>query len=50
VAELSCGQMVRDVLIAVAGAVPVDLYNWMGGRIPSTEEIVLRLETEIASA
>ncbi len=42
-AEMSCGQMVRDVQLAVAGRVPVDLYNWMGGRIPTTEEIVRRL-------
>ncbi|MDP3480830.1 MAG: 3-methyl-2-oxobutanoate dehydrogenase subunit VorB [Desulfoprunum sp.] len=50
VAELSNGQMVRDVRLAVAGAVPVDLYNYMGGRIPSTEEIVQRLETDIAAS
>lgn len=49
VAELSNGQMVRDVLLAVQGAVPVDLYNWMGGRIPSTGEIVQRLEKDIAA-
>lgn len=48
VAELSNGQMVRDVRLAVAGRVPVELYNWMGGRIPSTEEIVRRLEDDIA--
>lgn len=47
-AELSCGQMVRDVQLAVAGRVPVELYNWMGGRIPSTEEIVQRLMEDIA--
>ncbi len=49
VAELSNGQMVRDVLLAVQGVVPVDLYNWMGGRIPSTEEIVLRLQKDLAA-
>ncbi len=49
VAELSNGQMVRDVLLAVQGAVPVDLYNWMGGRIPSTDEIVLRLQKDVAA-
>ncbi len=47
VAELSNGQLVRDVQLAVAGLVPVDLYNWMGGRIPSTDEIVRRLEEDI---
>ncbi|MBU1567371.1 MAG: 3-methyl-2-oxobutanoate dehydrogenase subunit VorB [Proteobacteria bacterium] len=49
VAELSNGQMVRDVQLAVQGAVPVDLYNWMGGRIPSTDEIVQRLKKDIAT-
>lgn len=48
VAELSSGQLVRDVQLAVAGAVPVALYNWMGGRIPSTEEIVRRLVEDMA--
>jgi pyruvate/2-oxoacid:ferredoxin oxidoreductase alpha subunit len=47
VAELSNGQMVRDVQLAVQGKVPVDLYNWMGGRVPSTNEIVQRLQQEI---
>ena len=47
-AEMSSGQMVRDVRLAVEGVVPVDLYNWMGGRIPSTDEIVERLENDIA--
>ncbi len=47
-AEMSSGQMVRDVRLAVEGEVPVDLYNWMGGRIPSTDEIVERLENDIA--
>ncbi|KAB2889379.1 MAG: 3-methyl-2-oxobutanoate dehydrogenase subunit VorB [Desulfobulbaceae bacterium] len=47
-AEMSSGQMVRDVRLAVAGEAPVELYNWMGGRIPSTDEIVGRLENDIA--
>jgi len=47
VAELSNGQMVRDVRLAVQGAVPVDLYNWMGGRVPTTAEIVQRLRRGI---
>jgi 2-oxoglutarate ferredoxin oxidoreductase subunit alpha len=44
VVELSSGQLVRDVRLAVSGRVPVELYNWMGGRVPSTGEIVQRLE------
>ena len=50
VAELSNGQMVRDVQLAVQGVSPVELYNWMGGRIPSTDEIVQRLQNDIAAA
>lgn len=50
VAELSCGQLVRDVRLAVGGAVPVLLYNWMGGRIPTTDEIVRRLVADSASS
>ncbi len=49
VAELSNGQLVRDVQLAVTGAVPVELYNWMGGRVPSTDEIVRRLEESVAA-
>lgn len=49
-AELSNGQMVRDVRLAVEGRVPVELYNWMGGRIPSTEEIVQRMQDGMAVA
>lgn len=48
-AEMSSGQMVRDVRLAVEGKAPVELYNWMGGRIPSTDEIVERLENDIAA-
>jgi 2-oxoisovalerate ferredoxin oxidoreductase alpha subunit len=48
-AELSNGQLVRDVQLAVAGKVAVELYNWMGGRVPSTDEIVERLEAGIAA-
>ncbi len=50
VAELSNGQMVRDVQLAVQGAVPVELYSWMGGRIPATDEIVRRLEKDVAAS
>jgi 2-oxoisovalerate ferredoxin oxidoreductase alpha subunit len=42
-AEMSAGQMVRDVRLAVLGKTEVELYNWMGGRIPTTAEIVERL-------
>lgn len=47
-AEMSAGQMVRDVRLAVLGKVEVELFNWMGGRIPTTGEIVERLEKRAA--
>ncbi len=40
VVELSNGQMVDDVRLAVNGARPVHFYNRMGGMVPTTEEIV----------
>jgi 2-oxoglutarate ferredoxin oxidoreductase subunit alpha len=37
--ELSCGQMVEDVRLAVSGQCPVFLHGRPGGGIPSVEEI-----------
>jgi 2-oxoglutarate ferredoxin oxidoreductase subunit alpha len=41
--ELSCGQMVEDVKLAVAGKSPVLLYGRPGGGVPSTEQILERI-------
>ena len=38
--ELSAGQMVEDVRLAVNGKVPVQFHGRMGGNIPSAEEIM----------
>jgi 2-oxoglutarate ferredoxin oxidoreductase subunit alpha len=38
--ELSAGQMVEDVRLAVEGAVPVLFHGRMGGMIPSPDEVV----------
>src|SRR3989339_1712358 len=38
--EMSAGQMVEDVKLAVNGKIPVEFYGRMGGMIPSPEEIV----------
>jgi len=38
--ELSTGQMVDDVRLAVEGRRPVDFYGRMGGVVPSAEEIL----------
>ena len=40
VVELSNGQMVDDVRLALDGKRPVHFYNRMGGVVPSTEEIL----------
>ena len=39
VVELSNGQMVEDVRLALNGTVPVDFYGRTGGNVPSVEEI-----------
>jgi 2-oxoglutarate ferredoxin oxidoreductase subunit alpha len=40
VVELSAGQMVEDVRLALAGAVPVLNHGRMGGMVPSPDEVV----------
>jgi pyruvate/2-oxoacid:ferredoxin oxidoreductase alpha subunit len=40
VVELSVGQMVEDVRLAVQGRCPVAFYGRQGGMVPSAEEIV----------
>lgn len=39
VVEMSTGQMVEDVRLAVEGARPVEFYSRVGGNVPSAEEI-----------
>jgi 2-oxoglutarate ferredoxin oxidoreductase subunit alpha len=40
VVEMSCGQMVEDVKLAVAGKAPVLFYGRPGGGVPTVEEIL----------
>lgn len=47
VVEMSAGQMVEDVRLAVNGKVPVEFYGRMGGGVPSEEEILGRVEALI---
>jgi 2-oxoglutarate ferredoxin oxidoreductase subunit alpha len=47
VVELSAGQMVEDVKLAVSGAARVGFYGRMGGGIPAEEEIFARIKTEL---
>jgi 2-oxoglutarate ferredoxin oxidoreductase subunit alpha len=42
--ELSMGQMIEDVKLAVECKVPVTLCNRSGGMIPSTEQILAEIE------
>jgi pyruvate/2-oxoacid:ferredoxin oxidoreductase alpha subunit len=44
VVELSNGQMIDDVRLSVQGKTTVDLYNRMGGVVPSTDEIVKHIQ------
>ncbi len=41
--EMSTGQMVEDVKLAVNGRVPVELYSRLGGNVPSVEEVHARM-------
>jgi 2-oxoglutarate/2-oxoacid ferredoxin oxidoreductase subunit alpha len=47
--EMSAGQMVEDVRLAVNGRVPVHLLSRMGGVVPAPEEVLEELK-RIASA
>lgn len=46
--ELSTGQMVEDVKLAVNGRVPVEFYGRVGGNVPSAEEINAELFSRVA--
>jgi 2-oxoglutarate ferredoxin oxidoreductase subunit alpha len=44
VVEMSAGQMVEDVRLAVEGRCPVRFYGRMGGPIPLPDEILPELQ------
>jgi 2-oxoglutarate/2-oxoacid ferredoxin oxidoreductase subunit alpha len=48
--ELSAGQMVEDVRLALNGAVPVSLLGRMGGMVPSPDEVVDAARRALAAA
>ena len=48
VIELSTGQMIEDVRLAVEGRKPIEFYGRQGGNVPSAEE-VLAFATDVAS-
>lgn len=43
--EMSTGQMVEDVMLAVNGQAPVHFYGRTGGAVPTPKEIVAKLES-----
>ncbi len=45
--EMSAGQMVEDVLLAVKGKVPVKHFGRMGGIVTTPEEVVENLKSKI---
>lgn len=45
--EISAGQMVEDVRLAVNGKIPVEYYGRMGGIVFSPEEVLDALKTKI---
>ncbi|MBC7124571.1 MAG: 3-methyl-2-oxobutanoate dehydrogenase subunit beta, partial [Bacteroidales bacterium] len=45
--EMSAGQMVEDVRLAVEGKVKVEHYGRMGGMIPTPNDVLKALEEKI---
>ncbi len=45
--EMSAGQMVEDVRLAVNGKVPVEYYGRMGGIVPAPDEVLKALKDKI---
>jgi hypothetical protein len=43
VVELSNGQMIEDVRLAVNGERPVRFYSRVGGMVPTTEELLRQI-------
>ena len=49
VVELSNGQMVEDVRLALDGKVPVEFYGRVGGNVPSVEELHSEIMTRMGT-
>ena len=47
VVELSAGQMVEDVRLAVNGRIPVNFYGRYGGMVPSPDQILEEFKKNI---
>ena len=50
VVELSNGQMVEDVRLALSGTVPVEFYGRGGGNVPSVRELQEQVLSRMAVA
>ena len=50
VVEMSTGQLVDDVRLALEGRRPVEFYSRTGGNVPSAEEVLSFLERKFAPA
>lgn len=50
VVELSNGQMVEDVRLALDGKVPVEFYGRVGGNVPSVEELQAQVMERVVVA
>lgn len=46
--EMSCGQMIEDVELALRCRHPVDFYGRVGGIVPSPEEVLDKIEQIMA--
>jgi pyruvate/2-oxoacid:ferredoxin oxidoreductase alpha subunit len=50
VVELSNGQMVEDVRLALDGKRPIEFYGRVGGNVPSVEELLAKIEENVSAA
>jgi 2-oxoisovalerate ferredoxin oxidoreductase alpha subunit len=50
VVELSNGQMLEDVHLAIEGKRPVEFYGRVGGNVPSVEELLAKIEEHAGAA
>lgn len=48
--EMSCGQMVEDIRLAVSGRKPVDFYGRTGGMVPLPNDILKKIKEMVGGA
>jgi pyruvate/2-oxoacid:ferredoxin oxidoreductase alpha subunit len=49
VVELSNGQMVEDVRLALNGQRPIEFYGRVGGNVPTVEELLAKVEEQVTA-